>query len=97
MLKTYKIVENKIVQDENGIGNIKIYNNPDETEKKFVVEEYKLDEHTLNSSFDADELARIEFEPDHLAMIFKSPRIILQKSRFFSVLTLWALFCLKIN
>jgi len=74
MLKTYKIVENKIVQDENGIGNIKIYNNPDETEKKFLVEEYKLDEHTLNSSFDADELARIEFEPDHLAMIFKIPK-----------------------
>ncbi len=74
MLKTYKIVENKIVHDENGIGNIKIYNNPDETEKKFLVEEYKLDEHTLNSSFDADELARIEFEPDHLAMIFKIPK-----------------------
>lgn len=75
MLKTYKIDENKIVQDENGVGNIKIYNNPDETEKKFLVEEYKLDEHTLNSSLDADELARIEFEPNHLAMIFKIPKI----------------------
>jgi len=74
MLKTYKIVENKIVHDENGLGNIKIYNNPDETEKKFLVEEYKLDEHTLNSSLDADELSRIEFEPDHLAMIFKIPK-----------------------
>lgn len=75
MLKTYKIDENKIVQDENGVGNIKIYNNPDETEKKFLVEEYKLDEHTLNSSLDADELSRIEFEPDHFAMIFKIPKI----------------------
>lgn len=74
MLKTYKIVENKIIHDENGLGNIKIYNNPDETEKKFLVEEYKLDEHTLNSSLDADELSRIEFEPDHLAMIFKIPK-----------------------
>ncbi|NJD23207.1 MAG: magnesium transporter CorA family protein [Melioribacter sp.] len=74
MLKTYKIVENKIIHDENGLGNIKIYNNPDETEKKFLVEEYKLDEHTLNSSLDADELSRIEFEPDHMAMIFKIPK-----------------------
>lgn len=74
MLKTYKIDENKIVQDENDVGKIRIYNNPDETEKKFLVEEYKLDEHTLNSSLDADELARIEFEPDHLAMIFKIPK-----------------------
>jgi len=74
MLKTFKIVENKIVQDESGNGNIKIYNYPDEIEKKILVEEYKIDEHTLNSSLDADELARIEFEPDHLAMIFKIPR-----------------------
>ncbi len=74
MLKTYKIVENKIVHDENGVGSIKIYNNPDEAEKKILVEEYKLDEHTLNSSLDADELSRIEFEPDHLAMIFKIPK-----------------------
>ena len=74
MLKTYKIEENKIVHDENGNGNVKVYNNPDENEKKFLVEEYKLDEHTLHSSLDADELARIEFEPDHLAMIFKIPK-----------------------
>ena len=74
MLKTYKVLDNKIIIDENGNGNIKIYNNPDEAEKRFLVDEYKLDEHTLNSSLDADELARIEFEPDHLAMIFKIPK-----------------------
>lgn len=74
MLKTYKIVDSKIILDDNGTGNIMIYNNPDEVEKKFLVEEYKLDEHTLSSSLDADELARLEFEPDHLAMIFKIPK-----------------------
>jgi len=74
MLKTYSIEENKIVFNENGSGNIKIYNNPDETEKKFLVDVFKLDEHTLSSSLDADELSRIEFEPDHLAMIFKIPK-----------------------
>lgn len=74
MLKTYKVLDNKIIIDENGNGNIKVYNNPDEAEKRFLVDEYKLDEHTLNSSLDADELARIEFEPDHMAMIFKIPK-----------------------
>ena len=74
MLKTYKIFENKIVPESSNGGSIKIYVNPDEAEKKFLVEEYKLDEHTLNSSLDADELSRLEFEPDHLAMIYKIPK-----------------------
>lgn len=34
----------------------------------------KLDEHTLNSSLDPDELSRLEFEPEHLALIFKRPK-----------------------
>ena len=34
----------------------------------------KLDEHTLASALDPDELARLEFEPDHVAIIFKRPR-----------------------
>ncbi|MDP3583438.1 MAG: magnesium transporter CorA family protein [Ignavibacteria bacterium] len=74
MLKTYKIFENKIVPESSNGGSIKIYINPDEAEKKFLVDEYKLDEHTLNSSLDADELSRLEFEPDHLAMIYKIPK-----------------------
>ena len=97
MLKTYKIVDSKIALDDNGAGNIMVFNNPDEAEKKFLVEEYKLDEHTLSSSLDADELARIEFEPDHLAMIFKIPKIILLKNRFSSELIQWARFYLRKN
>jgi magnesium transporter len=34
----------------------------------------KLDEHTLNSALDPDELSRLEFEPEHLALIFKRPK-----------------------
>lgn len=74
MLKTYKIIDNKINLEENGNGNILVYNNPGEAEKKFLVDEFKLDEHTLASSLDADELARLEFEPEHQAMIFKIPK-----------------------
>lgn len=74
MLKTYIISDGKIVFEPNNTGSIKIFINPDETEKKNLVENYKLDEHTLNSSLDADELSRLEFEPDHLAMIYKIPK-----------------------
>lgn len=74
MLITYKIIDNKIILAENGNGNILVYNNPDEIEKRFLVDEFKLDEHTLASSLDADELSRLEFEPEHQAMIFKIPK-----------------------
>lgn len=74
MLKIYKLTDNRIIQSENGDGNIFIYINPDENERKFLVEEYKVDEHTLNSSLDPDELSRLEYEPDHVALIFKSPK-----------------------
>jgi len=74
VLKIYKLTDNKIIQSENGDGNIFMYVNPDEKEKKYLVDEFKVDEHTLNSSLDPDELSRLEYEPEHVALIFKSPK-----------------------
>ncbi len=74
MFKPFNITENKVTPAQNGKGTILVYINPDEFERKFLVEEFKLDEHTLNSALDADELSRLEFEPDHIAMIFKIPK-----------------------
>ena len=74
MVSSFRIINNKITREDNSTANIFVYNNPTDAEKKILVDEYKLDEHTLNSSLDADELARLESEPDHLAMIFKMPK-----------------------
>jgi magnesium transporter len=74
MVSSFRISNNKITPEDNSTANIFVYNNPTDAEKKILVDEYKLDEHTLNSSLDADELARLESEPDHLAMIFKMPK-----------------------
>ncbi|MBU4273170.1 MAG: magnesium transporter CorA family protein [Planctomycetes bacterium] len=63
----------KVVPDGDN-GNIYVYVNPDEAERKYLVGTLKLDEHTLASALDPDELARLEFEPDHTAVIFKRPR-----------------------
>jgi len=46
------------------------------------VEPLKLDEHTLASALDPDELARLEFEPEHTAIIFKRPRNYSSEDRF---------------
>jgi magnesium transporter len=51
-----------------------VYVAPDESERRFLIDSFRLDEHTLLSSLDPDELARLEFEPDHVALIFKRPR-----------------------
>ena len=83
MVKRYQIVDGKVVENEEGQqGQIIVYINPDETEKKHLLEDYKLDEHTLNSTLDPDEISRLEFEPDHVAMIFKRPKNYSSKDHF---------------
>lgn len=72
MLKTYCIRDSRIVEAPEG--PISVYIAPDESERRFLVESYRIDEHTLASALDPDELARLEFEPDHAAIIYKRPR-----------------------
>jgi len=69
-----EIFEGKLrdTQDENA--PVTIYVNPSEEEKKFLVNQMKIDEHTLQSALDPDELSRLEYEPEHIAIIFKIPR-----------------------
>ena len=74
MQKNYQFTDNKLVETDCGPSLITLYINPDEKEKRYLVDELKLDEHTLNSALDPDELSRIEFEPEHIALIFKKPK-----------------------
>ncbi len=61
---------------------------PDDAERRQLVDGLKIDEHTLNSALDPDELARLEVEPDHLALILKRPKSYSQEDDFlFKVLS----------
>ncbi|MBU4212134.1 MAG: magnesium transporter CorA family protein [Verrucomicrobia bacterium] len=83
MVKRYQLIDTKVVEAGEGQqGQIIVYINPDEAEKKHLLEDYKLDEHTLNSTLDPDEISRLEFEPDHVAMIFKRPKNYSSKDHF---------------
>jgi magnesium transporter len=83
MVKRYQLIDTKVVEAGEGQqGQIIVYINPDEVEKKHLLEDYKLDEHTLNSTLDPDEISRLEFEPDHVAMIFKRPKNYSSKDHF---------------
>jgi magnesium transporter len=74
MKKNYEIIGNKLVPVDKLDSTIEVYYNPTELEKKFLCENYKIDEHTLASSLDPDEISRIEFEPNHIAFICKRPK-----------------------
>ncbi len=74
MKRTYDLVGGKVVEASAGSGPILFFVAPDEAEKRCLLEEYKLDEHTLASALDPNELPRLEFEPDHAAIVLNRPR-----------------------
>ena len=74
MLKEYQITDCKIAPCTEQPGQIQVFINPEQEEKNYLIHELGVDEHTLNSSLDPDELSRMEFEPNHVALIFKMPK-----------------------
>ena len=74
MLKTFELCEGSIRESLTEGCTVMVYAAPDEDERRGLVERFKLDEHTLNSALDPDELARLEFEPEHVAVIYKRPK-----------------------
>ncbi|MBN1130093.1 MAG: magnesium transporter CorA family protein [Chitinispirillaceae bacterium] len=74
MLKTYQISGGRIVESDDEQSVIHLYINPDDQERKHLTGGLKVDEHTLLSALDPNELARMEFEPEHTAIIIKRPK-----------------------
>ena len=74
MLRRYRIEKEKIEETNDESAPILVYIQPEENEKKHLTEHLNIDEHTLNSSLDPDELSRLEFEPEHIAIIYKRPQ-----------------------
>jgi magnesium transporter len=95
MLKGYSITEGRICGADEKSCPVLVYVNPDEAERRLLVMEYKLDEHTLNSALDPDEQARLEFEPDHLALIIKRPKNYSAEEQFLFKTASFGLFLFK--
>jgi magnesium transporter len=74
MMKTYRIIEGKFCEGTGSACNVEVYIAPDEAERRHLVDDLRIDEHTLASALDPDELSRLEFEPDHAAVIVNRPR-----------------------
>jgi magnesium transporter len=82
MLRRYKLLNDKIAESSEEHSPIHVYINPDENERRFLIDQLRIDEHTLNSALDPDELSRLEFEENHTAMIFKFPKNYSGKDQF---------------
>ncbi len=74
MLRRYDIINSKIEEAKNDTSPIMMFVNPDDKEKRLLIDQYGVDEHTLASALDPDELARLECEPNHIAIVLKRPR-----------------------
>ena len=74
MLKKYVITNKKLQEIDAQQAQVYVYTNPTAEEQRFLVDQYQIDEHTLSSALDPDELPRLEFEPEHIVMIYKRPK-----------------------
>jgi magnesium transporter len=74
MLTHLDIQKGKLVENGSEACRVLVYLNPDEQERAHLVSEYGIDEHTLASALDPNELARLEFEQNHTVLILKRPK-----------------------
>jgi magnesium transporter len=74
MQKKFVLKECHLVEGDGEDCPVAWYSDPTPEEKKYLVEKLNIDEHTLASALDPDELPRIEFEPAHVAIIINWPR-----------------------
>jgi len=74
MHKKYALQGGKVVETSDEDAAILAFHSPDDAERQYLLDTLKIDEHTLGSALDPQELSRMEFEPEHAAIIFKRPK-----------------------
>lgn len=73
MIKNYELIEGSLVATDSTEGSVVVYINPDAAERNSIMSSYPIDEHTLSSALDPDEVSRIEFSDDGLFLVWKRP------------------------
>lgn len=74
MQRRFILRDGKVVETVEHDAPIAVFLNPDEAEKRYMIDVLKIDEHTLGTTIDPQGLGRVEFEPEHTAVIFKYPK-----------------------
>jgi magnesium transporter len=74
MVRKFYLCDYRIEECSAEDAPIQFFISPTDEEKRYLIDVLKVDEHTLASALDPDEISRLEFEPEHLALIFKRPK-----------------------
>ena len=88
MIKKFQLVGNSLVASESLESSVWVYINPapDEISSLMTscsIANCSIDEHTLSSTLDPDEVSRVEFGDDRLILIWKRPLSYSGKDNFF--------------
>lgn len=84
-METYSnIRDGKIVPGTNKDAKIRVFAAPSEDEKLKILETLGINHYDLEAALDPDEIARVEFAPEHISIIWKQPnkRIFDQQPHF---------------
>lgn len=73
MIRSYRLGQGRLHAAEGLDADVLLFTNPDIAERCVLQERFRLDEHALASALDPDEVARVEFLPDGLLLIWKCP------------------------
>ncbi len=92
MLKYYKLQAGRVTPSERNEAQITILMNPGQNEINSLIEDCDLDEHTISSAFDTEELARLEYEDNYTAIIFKKPKSYNAEDQFTFRITSFGIF-----
>ena len=95
MIKRLKIVNNALVADDSEGSPVQIYINPDQNERNILLTAYNIDNHTLSSALDPDEVPRIEFDQDSIFIIWKRPMNYSGEDNFFFNVASMGIFLFK--
>lgn len=86
MVRFYKIENNRLIECQKDDSLLIQYIAPTSSDLNEIKQNFDIDEHDLNSSLDANELSRLEYEDDYTALIIKTPeRYISAASLLFNI------------
>lgn len=73
MLQKYDIINNQLHATDKDDANILIYSNPTAEDRQHLISILPIDQHSLSSALDPDEISRLELKPNLTFMIWKHP------------------------
>ncbi len=83
MIRRFVLADGTLIPAESEQAPIQLYVNPEAEEREALGRLFDLDEHTLSSALDPDEVSRLEVDPDRIFLIWKRPTNYSGKDTFF--------------